>query len=95
MIIALDYDETYTADPELWYWFVKRAKDRGHKVYVVTMRFPDEVDEIKVCLGNVVDKIIPTSHRFKLNYLVGLGIIVDIWIDDCPSYITGFDPNEQ
>ena len=42
MKIALDYDDTYTQDPELWLRFVKDALERNHDVRVVTMRFPFE-----------------------------------------------------
>ena len=40
--IGLDYDGTYTVDPDLWLRFVRQAKDRGHEVICVTMRYPEE-----------------------------------------------------
>ena len=38
MLIALDYDETYTADPVLWDRFIGDANDHGHTVWIVTAR---------------------------------------------------------
>lgn len=38
MKIALDYDETFTADPELWKPFVAHCKARLHEVKFVTAR---------------------------------------------------------
>lgn len=38
--IALDYDNTYTADNVLWDAFIKLSVSLGHSVYIVTMRNP-------------------------------------------------------
>ena len=48
MLIALDYDKTYTADPALWDNFVDLAQSRGHTVKIVTMRRPDEAIDTDV-----------------------------------------------
>lgn len=47
MNIALDYDGTYTADPDMWLRFVEEAQAAGHKVFIVTMRYESE------CFGAV------------------------------------------
>ena len=44
MLIALDYDGTYTEDWELWRMFIKSAHKKGHEVVIVTMRH-DVCDE--------------------------------------------------
>lgn len=80
MNIALDYDGTYTRDPELWDTFVSGAGARGHDVFMVTMRYPHE--EIKgPC------RVIYTSRQAKLPFVSELGIVVHIWIDDKPHFI--------
>ena len=38
MNIALDYDNTYTEDPEFWYEFMQNAKARGYNIFIVTFR---------------------------------------------------------
>ena len=76
MLIALDYDKTYTADPALWDDFIQSAKDRGHTVKIVTMRRPDEVIEYAP-----VD-VIYTSRKAKAAV-----VNADIWIDDSPAWI--------
>jgi hydroxymethylpyrimidine pyrophosphatase-like HAD family hydrolase len=76
MLIALDYDKTYTADPALWDDFIQSAKDRGHTVKIVTMRRPDEVIEYAP-----VD-VIYTSRKAK-----AVVVNADIWIDDSPAWI--------
>jgi len=85
--IALDYDGTFTEDPDLWNIFVIHARTRGHAVYVVTMRFPNE--DIDQDLADQVDAVIYTSRNFKQEYVKKIGLEIDIWIDDNPMWITG------
>ena len=76
MIIALDYDKTYTADPTLWNGFIFAAKARKHDVKIVTLRTPSEsiqVDGVEV---------IYTSRQAKMKH-----IAADIWIDDNPAWV--------
>ena len=76
MLIALDYDKTYTADPALWDNFVDLAQSRGHTVKIVTMRRPDETIDT-----DVVD-VVYTSRKAKSSV-----IRADIWIDDSPHWV--------
>lgn len=87
MIIALDYDRTFTRDPELWYHFILDCQRRGHKVVLVTMRRPDEsVYENSAVLLPVME-VVYTSRSAKGRYLIMAGIEPDIWIDDDPLSI--------
>jgi len=76
MKISLDYDGTYTRDPELWKQFVAIAKQRGHEVTIVTGRSPAEV------IRNVELPIVYCSRTAKRNHFQ-----VDVWIDDEPQWI--------
>jgi hypothetical protein len=76
MLIALDYDKTYTADPVLWDDFIQSAQDRGHTVKIVTMRRPDEI------VNDVPIEIVYTSRKAKASY-----VKADIWIDDSPQWV--------
>jgi hypothetical protein len=76
MLIALDYDKTYTADPALWDDFVQSAQDRGHTVKIVTMRTPQEA------IDNVPVEIVYTSRKAKSTV-----VSADIWIDDSPHWV--------
>ena len=85
VIIALDYDGTYTADPELWDGFIAAARARGHQVIICTMRHDTEpVDEALVAK---VDRVVYTGRRTKCVHMSNLGIIPKIWIDDRPETI--------
>lgn len=81
MIIALDYDGTYTADPSLWDNFCADAKRSGHTVIVVTMRHKSE--PIKV--GEL--DVYYTGRSAKRAFVNALGIQPSIWIDDMPDFI--------
>lgn len=76
MLIALDYDNTYTADPALWDNFVSLAQSRGHTVKIVTMRRPDEAIDTDVA------DVVYTSRKAKSSV-----IRADIWIDDSPQWV--------
>mgnify|MGYP000243998587 FL=1 len=76
MLIALDYDKTYTVDPVLWDDFVQIAQNRGHVVKNVTMRRPDEA---------IIDapvEVVYTSRKAKAAV-----VNADIWIDDSPHWV--------
>jgi hypothetical protein len=76
MLIALDYDKTYTADPALWNDFIQSAQNRGHTVKIVTMRTPAET------IVNVPIEVVYTSRKAK-----SVVINADIWIDDSPQWV--------
>ena len=85
LTIALDYDGTVTADPDLWKIFLKQAKSRRHRVAIVTMRYPEE--PIPDSIAAMAWRVIYTSRRAKESYLSSRGVHIDIWIDDDPNYI--------
>lgn len=89
MLIALDFDGTYTADHGLWRAFLRTAEFRGHKVYVVTLRdkekdYLEEFDYLKKEYG--VDTIFCSGHS-KRQVTQDHGLFFDVWIDDQPEFI--------
>lgn len=93
--IALDFDGTTSTDQEAWKKFVKAFRERGHKVYIVTMRYASELDDVRSCglsvrqeWSHLVDGIITTGRKAKRRYCIDIaGINPDIWIDDRPMAI--------
>jgi hypothetical protein len=84
MNISLDFDDTYTRDPLLWDNFISSARQHGHRVYVVTMRYKEEGDDVVKYLQENVDMIIFTGRLAKKPYLDNMHIHIDVWIDDNP-----------
>lgn len=89
LTFALDFDDTFTACPELWTSFVKQAEELGHTVYIVTARRNTEENrqEIREFLaGAGCDlQMVFSSLGSKIHAMKQRGIKVDIWIDDDPE----------
>ena len=87
LTIALDFDDTFTADPELWTEFIGRAKANGHRVVCVTGRHysPEDKAELKAALPAGVP-IYFTEQESKTWYMAGKEVI-SIWIDDNPRAV--------
>lgn len=99
MNLALDYDETFTVDPDLWKDFVKNAIDRGHKVYLITMRhgipegiyattLMNEYSEVfEATKGMSFSQIIFTGRKAKKLFCDDIGLSINVWIDDNPLWL--------
>ena len=86
MNISLDYDNTYTRDPDSWNHFIYIMSAAGHRVYCVTLRTPEQGDEVRNSIGKLVECHF-TSMQSKSKYMYARGISIDVWIDDMPSCI--------
>lgn len=87
MLIALDFDDTYTRDPQMWDMIIGVMQRHGHTVICATMRFPQEGEELHNTIGKKC-KIVFTSRKAKKIYLNEvIGIFPDIWIDDTPEWL--------
>lgn len=87
MLLALDYDETYTRDKEFWNQVIELAKSRGHAVIVATMRYEHEGKDVKTDLADKVEKIIFTGRKAKYRFVTLAGYMPSVWIDDNPYFI--------
>ncbi len=86
MNISLDWDGTVTSDYDSWLLFVKLMRAAGHKVYIVTMRYPSEIDSDPYMekFKDHVNDIIATSRQAKKPYCDKNDIDINVWIDDNP-----------
>jgi len=87
MLLALDYDETYTEDPEFWDLVIALAVTRGHSVICATMRHEHEGEEIVSSLGHKVERIIFTGRKAKHQFVQEAGYYPSVWIDDSPHWL--------
>jgi hypothetical protein len=76
MKIALDFDNTFTRDPDFWVAFVNMARGRGHDVSIVTSRYPN----CPVPITGV--EVIYCGFTAKRKHFQA-----DVWIDDDPKHI--------
>lgn len=88
LIFAIDFDDTFTADPDLWADFIRNAVSRGHIVYCVTARRDSEenLDELQEAFRTceLFVPIVFCNMGSKLWTMEQRGVHVDIWIDDAP-----------
>ncbi|MBU3577549.1 hypothetical protein [Polynucleobacter sp. UK-Kesae-W10] len=84
LLIAIDYDNTYSSSPRLWERFAATAREEGHEIVICTGRaFAPELDTSIT--------IHCTGGQAKADYLASLGIRPNIWVDDDPVSITQND----
>lgn len=82
MLISLDYDHTYTLDPDVWDRFIHMMQFSGHDVVVVTYRHPS------MPVGHEFNiPVYYTSYKAKRLYMNRLGVAIDVWVDDQPETI--------
>lgn len=87
MNIAIDYDNTYTADPEGWTEFIKMMKARGHEVICVTARDDLVMGEpVRRDLGGLIP-IVFAAGEWKQVAAERRGWKINVWIDDMPQTI--------
>jgi hypothetical protein len=99
MLIGLDFDNTYTRDPEAWNTFIRYFTGRGHTVYCTTFRYPEQSEQVYQTIGEIIgrDRCYFTSYTAKHPFMLAQGIYIDVWIDDMPMLIyqgvdTGHEP---
>ena len=86
MTVAIDYDDTWTADAKLWTAFYWMAKAAGHDVIVVSGRPQSQCPDRK--LLPACAEVICTGGEPKRKFVESSGLVkVDIWIDDRPGSI--------
>lgn len=94
MIIAIDYDNTYSADPESFNKVITIFKEAGHNVICVTAR-EDGVMGVPVC--NSIGKLVPVIFAGSISKREAAkkrGYNVDVWIDDMPAMIDEYESEE-
>jgi hypothetical protein len=91
MNLAIDFDDTLTADPILWKAFCDKAHELGHKVWLVTCRRQTEenVDIVYDYLEEhgIEIPVIFTNLDSKQAHVYEMGLKIDIWVDDMPRSI--------
>lgn len=88
MRIAIDFDETLTADAALWREFLVSVQSLGHTCVCVTARRGTDENRDTVAewmeSHGICIPVFFTSLGSKVDYMEKAGMKVDIWIDDDP-----------
>lgn len=84
LMFAIDYDDTYTADPEFFDKVIDLARERGHKFICLTQRRQTVENMKDINMPKV--RVYFTGMASKLWWAENnIGERVDIWIDDDPK----------
>lgn len=99
MILAIDFDETCTRDPELWDLFLSRAMERGHQVLCVSARHERQMGEVRETIGRLIgpDACFGTGRAPKRRFMAEVADThIDVWIDDAPESVVEVpDPDPE
>lgn len=90
MILAIDFDETYTRDPALWDLFLSAAMARGHRVLCVSARHERQMGEVRDTIGRLIgpEACFGTGRAPKRRFMAEVADThVDVWIDDAPESV--------
>lgn len=90
-VFALDFDDTFTADPEFWSDFVIRSQARGHVVICISAcrdTFQNRRKREEQLPSGV--KIYCSYDKPKIQFADERNLGVTVWIDDCPEMIVGY-----
>jgi hypothetical protein len=86
MLIAIDFDKTWTEDPRFWRALVLAAFAAGHSVVMVTGRKQWSDDMARADLPREMPIVYAGDH-WKQRAAAAAGYKVDVWIDDMPGMI--------
>lgn len=88
MLIAIDFDDTFTADPKMWTEVIHLMQAYGHTVICVSARrnTMDHRIELEDALPKGV-KVLLSYDEPKRDFAFRHNYVVDIWIDDFPDAI--------
>lgn len=90
LTFALDYHETYSADPKFWNVFIQLVYLRKDKLLCVSHSTdPDEIEELYKSIGKIIgkDNVVLTDGKAKKPYCDKNCINIDVWIDNIPLHI--------
>lgn len=89
LTIAVDYDGTYSADPDTFNKMIALFLAAGHTVICVTGRSDDGVMDVPVRAS--IGKLVPcvfAGKEWKADAAKAAGYNVNIWMDDIPNMIS-------
>lgn len=88
LTVAIDYDDTFTADVAAWSSVIRILQDAGHRVVCITARNGTDGNrrEVTKAMPNGVCVLFAYGYQ-KREFAVMNGVTVDIWIDDLPEAI--------
>ena len=86
--ISIDFDDTWTLDPDAWEAVVVALQASGHQVYCVTKRYPEQAQDIVDAMRPMQIPIIYSAMgEAKDTSARVVGVVIDVWIEDKPEQV--------
>jgi hypothetical protein len=81
---AIDFDGTFTTDPEAFRQIVDLLRVRGHTVLFVTQRCKQYESDIEKITGplSIFSNVVYANGQTKEGATLRAGYSVDVWIED-------------
>lgn len=86
MIIAIDYDNTYSADPDTFNKVIECFRQGGHTVICITGRSANMGQPVLDSIGKLIP-VIFSGPLYKREAAIKHGYMVNVWIDDMPEMV--------
>ena len=88
MLLALDYDQTYTRDPDYWDAVIALGITRGHRFVCITSRTYAPGSTRPERTPTPAIPVVLAGQEMKADAARAAGYEVHIWIDDMPGSIS-------
>jgi HK97 family phage portal protein len=92
LTISIDFDRTFSADPQLWGEFARKSVAEGNTVVMISRRPEEDRQVVTDTLGEYADAfsqvLLVGGDTLKAEAAQAAGIDVDVWVDDSPQTIT-------
>jgi hypothetical protein len=92
MTVSVDFDRTFSADPQMWGEFARKAVADGNTVVMISRRPESDREEVIASLGDYAESfsrvLLVGGDKLKADAADAAGISVDVWVDDSPQTIT-------
>ena len=92
MTISIDFDRTFSADPQMWGEFATKSVAEGNTVVMVSRRpdTPEDRQTVTDTLGDYApafSQVLLVGDSMKDEAAKEAGVNVDVWVDDSPQFI--------
>lgn len=86
--VAIDFDGTFTRDPDLFTKIIYLFLEKGHQVVCITSREGDSqrAQELLDTIGKIIP-VVFAGVKYKREAAEEAGFSVDVWVDDFPITI--------
>jgi len=88
LVIGVDFDGTFNADPETFQKIVKAFQAAGHEVLLISQRTEESRAEIDEVVGDLMPICLVGGYSKIYGAMALYDKCVDVWVEDNPAALT-------